>query len=79
VLFFHGGSQRRVPDIGAERLEKIHLPQDAVHVALTQVRLGPASNGFYSVLGGLKVNDEVVKDGSFILKAEAIRQHPELQ
>jgi cobalt-zinc-cadmium efflux system membrane fusion protein len=44
-----------------------------------QVRLGPASNGFYPVLDGLKVNDEVVKDGSFILKAEAIRQHPELQ
>jgi multidrug efflux pump subunit AcrA (membrane-fusion protein) len=44
-----------------------------------QVKLGPASNGFYQVLDGLKVNDEVVTDGSFILKAEAIRQHPELQ
>jgi cobalt-zinc-cadmium efflux system membrane fusion protein len=44
-----------------------------------QVRLGPVSNGFYPVLEGLKVNDEVVRDGSFILKAEAIRQHPELQ
>ncbi len=47
--------------------------------AVRQVRLGPASNGFYPVLDGLKVNDEVVTDGSFILKAEAIRQHPELQ
>jgi RND family efflux transporter MFP subunit len=43
-----------------------------------QVRLGPASNGYYPVLDGLKLNDEVVKEGSFILKAEAIRQHPEL-
>ena len=43
-----------------------------------QVRLGPASKGYYQVLDGLKLNDEVVKEGSFILKAEAIRQHPEL-
>jgi hypothetical protein len=43
-----------------------------------QVKLGPASNGFYPVLDGLKLNDEVVSEGSFILKAEAIRQHPEL-
>lgn len=47
--------------------------------AVREVKLGPASNGFYPVLDGLKLNDEVVKDGSFILKAEAIRQHPELQ
>ena len=46
--------------------------------AVRQVRLGPESNGYYPVLDGLKLNDEVVKDGSFILKAEAIRQHPEL-
>jgi multidrug efflux pump subunit AcrA (membrane-fusion protein) len=46
--------------------------------AVRQVKLGPPSNGFYPVLDGLKLNDEVVKEGSFILKAEAIRQHPEL-
>jgi multidrug efflux pump subunit AcrA (membrane-fusion protein) len=46
--------------------------------AVRQVKLGPASNGFYPVLDGLKLNDEVVREGSFILKAEAIRQHPEL-
>lgn len=43
-----------------------------------QVKLGPASNGFFPVLDGLKMNDEVVTGGSFILKAEAVRQHPEL-
>jgi len=30
------------------------------------------------VLDGLHVQDEVVTEGSFILKAEAVRQHPEL-
>jgi RND family efflux transporter MFP subunit len=46
--------------------------------AVRQVRLGPASNGYYPVLQGLKLNDEVVNEGSFILKTEAVRQHPEL-
>jgi RND family efflux transporter MFP subunit len=46
--------------------------------AVWQVRLGPLSDGFYPVLDGLKLNDEVVKNGSFILKSEAVRQHPEL-
>ena len=34
--------------------------------------------GITQVLEGLKVHEEVVTDGSFILKAEALRQHPEL-
>jgi cobalt-zinc-cadmium efflux system membrane fusion protein len=46
--------------------------------SLRAVRLGSAANGYYSVLEGLKAQDEVVTDGSFILKAEAVRQHPEL-
>jgi membrane fusion protein, heavy metal efflux system len=46
--------------------------------AVHEVKVGPASNGFFPVLDGLKLNDEVVTEGSFILKAEAVRQHPEL-
>ena len=46
---------------------------------LHQVRVGPAANGNSSVLSGLKTGDQVVTGGSFILKSEAIRQHPELQ
>ena len=45
---------------------------------LRPVRLGPAAHGYYLVLEGLKQNDEVVTDGSFILKAEAVRQHPDV-
>jgi hypothetical protein len=33
---------------------------------------------FFPALDGLKLNDEVLKEGSFILKAEAVRQHPKL-
>lgn len=43
-----------------------------------EVKLGHAENGYVSVFAGLKLDDEVVNQGSFILKAEAIRQHPEL-
>jgi hypothetical protein len=46
--------------------------------AVRRVRLGPASNGYFPVLDGLKLDDQVVNEGSFILKAEAVRQHPEL-
>lgn len=46
---------------------------------LRQVQLGPVANGRHPVLEGLKPNDEVVAEGSFILKAEGVRQHPELQ
>ena len=45
---------------------------------LREVRLGPAADGHYSVLEGLRLQEEVVTERSFILKAESVRQHPEL-
>jgi membrane fusion protein, heavy metal efflux system len=79
-----GGKGLNVPESAVQAIgdkQYVFLPVSDSEGSFTvrQVRLGPASNGFYPVLEGLKVNDEVVKDGSFILKAEAIRQHPELQ
>jgi cobalt-zinc-cadmium efflux system membrane fusion protein len=79
-----GGKGLTVPESAVQAIgdkQYVFLPVSDSEGSFTvrQVRLGPASNGFYPVLEGLKVNDEVVKDGSFILKAEAIRQHPELQ
>ncbi len=68
-----------VQAIGEKKYVFLPVSDSEGSFAVRQVRLGPASNGFYPVLDGLKVNDEVVTDGSFILKAEAIRQHPELQ
>ncbi len=40
------------------------------------VQLGPESNGFYPVVEGLNVGDRVVTDGSFLLRAEWMKQHP---
>ena len=85
VAFMSAGGKRLVvPEsavqaIGDKQYVFLPVSDSEGSFAVRQVKLGPASNGLYPVLDGLKVNDEVVKDGSFILKAEAIRQHPELQ
>jgi membrane fusion protein, heavy metal efflux system len=78
-----GGKDLAVPEsavqaIGEKQYVFLRVSDSEGSFAVRQVKLGPASNGFCPVLDGLKLNDEVVKEGSFILKAEAIRQHPEL-
>jgi membrane fusion protein, heavy metal efflux system len=83
VAFMSAGMKGlAVPESAVQAIgekQYVFLPvSDSGSFAVRQVRLGPASNGFYPVLDGLKLGDEVVKEGSFILKAEAIRQHPEL-
>jgi len=67
-----------VQSIGERRFVFLPVKDKEGSFALRPVRLGPAANGYYSVLEGLHAQDEVVTDGSFILKAESIRQHPEL-
>ncbi len=77
------GSSLSVPESAVQAIgdkQYVFLPVKDSEGSFTvrQVRVGPASNGYFPVLGGLNLNDEVVKDGSFTLKAEAVRQHPEL-
>ena len=43
---------------------------------LRAVRLGTESNGAYPVLEGLSVGERVVTEGSFLLRAEWLKQHP---
>jgi len=40
------------------------------------VRIGPETNGYYSVLEGLSVGDRIVTEGSFMLRAEWLKSHP---
>ena len=40
------------------------------------VRLGAETNGQYVVLEGLTVGDRIVTDGSFLLRAELLKQNP---
>jgi cobalt-zinc-cadmium efflux system membrane fusion protein len=68
-----------VQSIGDRQFVFLPIKDNEGSFAMRVVRLGPAANGYYAVLDGLKPNDEVVTEGSFILKAEGVRQHPELQ
>lgn len=67
-----------VQAIGDKQYVFLPVKDNEDSFVVRRVKLGPASNGFFPVLEGLKLNDQVVTAGSFILKAEAIRQHPEL-
>jgi RND family efflux transporter MFP subunit len=44
--------------------------------AMRFVRLGPESGGYYPVLEGLSIGDRVVTEGSFMLRAEWLKSHP---
>ena len=40
------------------------------------IRVGAESNGFYAVLEGLLAGDRIITQGSFLLRAEWLKQHP---
>jgi RND family efflux transporter MFP subunit len=44
--------------------------------AMRTVRVGPETNGYYPVLEGLMVGDRIVTEGSFMLRAEWLKSHP---
>jgi membrane fusion protein, heavy metal efflux system len=67
-----------VQSIGERQFVFLPIKNKEGSYSLRQVRLGPAADGYHSIIEGLHVQEEVVTDGSFILKAEAVRQHPEL-
>lgn len=52
--------------------------EKANEFVLRPVRLGPESNGFYPVLEGLNVGERIVTEGSFMLRAEWLKTHPDL-
>jgi RND family efflux transporter MFP subunit len=70
--------QSAVQSIGERQFVFLPVKNNEGSYSLRQVRLGPTADGYYSVLDGLDAQEEVVTEGSFILKAEAVRQHPEL-
>jgi RND family efflux transporter MFP subunit len=78
-----GGSESTTPVVPVAAVQNINN-QQVVFVAtgnpnvfaMRPVRLGPESNGRYSVLEGLNVGDRIVTDGSFLLRAEWLKSHP---
>jgi cobalt-zinc-cadmium efflux system membrane fusion protein len=78
-----GGAKSTVPVVPVAAVQNI-TNQHVVFVAtgdpnvfaIRPVRLGPESNGFYPVLEGLSLGDRIVTEGSFMLRAEWLKSHP---
>ncbi|HEX8503189.1 MAG TPA: efflux RND transporter periplasmic adaptor subunit [Pyrinomonadaceae bacterium] len=65
-----------VQTIGGRTVVFLATPDPAVYV-MRPVRLGAEASGRYPVLEGLHVGDRVVTAGSFLLRAEWLKLHPE--
>jgi RND family efflux transporter MFP subunit len=78
-----GGAGKTAPTIPASAVQNLNNQQlvfvatnDPSVFAMRSVRLGPETNGRYSVLEGLSVGDRVVTEGSFLLRAEWLKRNP---
>ncbi len=78
-----GAAEKTIPVIPKDAIQTIGN-QSFVFVAgeqpnefvLRPVRLGPEHNGSYPALEGVNVGDRIVTEGSFLLRAEWLKQHP---
>ena len=64
-----------VQNMSNQKIVFVATDKPGVFVMKT-VRLGTESNGRYVVLEGLNVSDKVVTEGSFLLRAEMMKQNP---
>jgi membrane fusion protein, heavy metal efflux system len=84
VAFGSGGvAERTMPTIPSAAVQNMNDKQ-VVFVATDKpnvftvktVRLGKESNGQFTVIEGVNVGDRIVTDGSFLLRAELLKQSP---
>jgi RND family efflux transporter MFP subunit len=68
-------SSAAVQNMSNQKIVFVATDKPSVFVMKT-VRLGTESNGQYVVLEGLNVGDKVVTEGSFLLRAELMKQSP---
>jgi RND family efflux transporter MFP subunit len=81
-----GTAERTMPTIPKSSVQDMNNKQ-VVFVAtdkpnvfiVKQVRLGKENNGQFTVIEGLNVGDRVVTEGSFLLRAELLKQNPNNQ
>jgi RND family efflux transporter MFP subunit len=78
-----GGAESTVPVVPSNAVQNINNRQvvfvatsDANVFAMRPVRPGPETNGMFPVLEGLSVGERVVTHGSFLLRAEWLKLHP---
>ena len=79
-----GVAEKATPVVQKEAVQNVSnqqvvfLPSDnSNEFIMRPVRLGPEVNGFFPVLEGLHTGDRVIVNGSFLLRAEWIKLHPQ--
>jgi membrane fusion protein, heavy metal efflux system len=82
----NGGAEATAPTVPSSAVQNLNgqtvvflATPDPNTYALRPVRLGAEGEGRYTVLEGLAVGDRVVTQGSFMLRAEWLKLHPESQ
>jgi len=78
-----GASEKTMPLIPKDAAQNIGNQQTVfvatdkpTEFAVRPVRLGHETAGFYPVLEGLSVGERIVTEGSFLLRAEWLKSHP---
>jgi RND family efflux transporter MFP subunit len=78
-----GTAERTMPVIPSSSVQNmsdrqvVFVATDKPNVfTVKPVRLGKENNGQFTVLEGLNVGDKIVTDGSFLLRAELVKQNP---
>ncbi len=78
-----GAAERNMPVLPKDAVQSIGSQQYVFvatgkpnEFALRPVRVGPETNGFYPVLEGVNVGEQIVTQGSFMLRAEWLKSHP---
>ena len=81
-----GGSESTTAVVPVAAVQNLNNQQvvfvatgDSNLFTMRPVRIGPESNGFYPVMEGLAVGEHIVTEGSFMLRAEWLKLHPEMQ
>ena len=78
-----GTAEKTMPTVPKDAVQTISNQQyvflateNASEFILRPVLLGSESNGFYPVIEGINVGDRIVVQGSFLLRAEWLKTHP---
>jgi RND family efflux transporter MFP subunit len=78
-----GASEKTMPVIPKDAVQNIGNQQTVfvatdkpTEFAVRPVRLGPETAGFYPVLEGLRVGERIITEGSFLLRGEWLKSHP---
>ena len=79
-----GVAEKTMPTVPSSAVQNMNERQivfiaagDPNTFVVRSVRLGTENNGKFIVLEGLKVGDHIVTNGSFLLRAELLKQNPQ--